>query len=247
MPIIKRPGLSALFLILSLSVSAAAETTPTQQAIKDGYEEVKALSDVLKPLVTKSLPAKDYGTLIASGKDVAKATFQYSHMSYDTHLKVKDSTFRACRDSLSLAAQAYAAAAERYDSIAVCKLLPEMDSYFEKSVAAILPIRWPDYEKLYAAAELLYNRTVSSDAPRSKFDTTKVVAEITRAMTVFATSPIPAECTIAPDLVDSERTYYSKVVEKLNAAWTAKDTVQFKKHTTDLKTRLRTFLRIYLQ
>ncbi|MFZ1684961.1 MAG: hypothetical protein WAU88_12655 [Candidatus Zixiibacteriota bacterium] len=243
---ITRIGLGTLSVVLLLSLASTAEPTPSQQAIKEGYKEVKAFSDAFKPLISKSLPAKDYGTLLTSGKDVVKAAFAFSHFSYSSHLHVKDSIFRANRDSLSLTAQAYGAAAERFDTTAVCKLLPTMDQFFESAVAATLPVRWLDFEKLHASAETLYARIVSADAPKSKFDTAKVIANITAEMAAFATSTIPTECTIAPDLVDSERTYYTKVVEKMNAAWLSKDMVALKKTTTDLKVRLLNFRLIYL-
>jgi hypothetical protein len=246
MAIFTRIGLSTLSLIVTISLTSTAQPTPSQQAIKEGYKEVKAFSDVFKPLITKSLPAKDYGTLIASGKDVVKAAFAFSHFGYSSHLHVKDSTFRANRDSLSLSAQAYGAAAERFDTNAVCKLLPTIDQFFETSVAATLPVRWAEFERLHASAETLYARIVSADAPKTKFDTAKVIANITTEMAVFATSNIPTDCTIAPDLVDSERTYYTKVVEKMNAAWTRKDHEALKKASTDLKVRLLNFRLIYL-
>jgi hypothetical protein len=246
MVITTRTGLATLSLILIFSLTSTAQSTPSQQAIKEGYKEVKAFSNVFKPLVSKSLPAKDYGTLIASGKDVVKAAFAFSHFGYSSHLHIKDSIFRANRDSLSLSAQAYGAAAERFDTTAVCKLLPTMDQFFESAVAATLPVRWLEFEKLHASAETLYARIVSADAPKTKFDTAKVIANITAEMAAFTASAIPSECTIAPDLVDSERTYYTKVVEKMNAAWIAKDMVSLKKTSTDLKVRLRNFLLIYL-
>ncbi len=259
---------SASLLLFVLLGGAKAQTTASAQAEQEGFKDVGVFRKVLFPLCQKSLAARDYGTLISAGHELKKAAWEYSKMKYMTHNAAKDSAYKACRDSLSRLAIAYADAAERYDTNTICALLPKMEEQFEGSAAAIIAYRWAEFDKVDHTVEGLYDALVTvngqdaqpmdSAAKASKraksskknpaaLDTLATIDSVSTQMAVWLASPVPKEIEYRAKLISEEQTYYSSLVEKMKSAALKHDSQTLRLATTDLKVRLRNFVRTYLQ
>jgi hypothetical protein len=243
--------------VLSAVGNLSAQERASQRAIQEGFREVKEYSAVLLPLCQKSLAQKDYATLLSSGFDLKKATWNFSKMKYMTHNHAKDSAFKACRDSLSRLAIAYADAATGFDTNTVCTLLPLMEQQFEGTAAAIIAWRWLEFEKAYATVEALYNDLLPADATAEPANKKKVKAKtldlvgvtntIATEMAAWVASPIPKEVEYRATLIGEEQKYYTTLVDKMKASAVAGDREKLKFDTTNLKVRMRNFVRSYLQ
>ena len=246
-----------VFLAVLTAVDTWAQGTACQKAVKEGFREVREFGEVLFPLFQKALPKKDYETLISSGMSLKRAAWTYSKMKYETHNSVKDSTYKAHRDSLSRLSMAYGDAAERYDTNAVCALLPQIEEQFEATAAAIVAYPWAEFDKLYETVEPFYDAEVAArgmDAPQPKearkktsTDISKTLDLISNRMAAWVASPIPAEIQYRATLIGEEQAYYTKLVEEMKATSAKGDLAKFRVHLTDLKVRLRNFTRSYLQ
>lgn len=244
-------------LVMLTAVSIRAQGTASQRAIQEGFKDVQTFRDVLLPLSHKALPHKDYATLISNAQDLKKAAWTYSKMKYPTHNQAKDSTFKACRDSLSRLAIAYADAAERYDTNTVCTLLPQMEQQFEGTAAAITAYRWAEFDTLYGTVEPFYDSLLakpSGDITRAKkknksapLDLKKTVDLISNQMAAWVASRVPAEIQYRAELISEEQAYYTKLVDRMKVSAAAGDREKLRLQATDLKVRLRNFTRSYLQ
>jgi len=246
-----------VFLAILSAADSWAQGTACRKAVKEGFREVREFGEVLFPLSQKALSKKDYGTLISSGLSLKRAAWTYSKMKYETHNSAKLAIYKVHRDSLSRLAMAYGDAAERYDTNAVCSLLPQIEEQFEATAAAIVAYPWAEFDTLYATVEPFYDAQVTAlgmDAPQPKegkkktsTDIPKTLDLISSQMAAWVASPIPAEIQYRATLIGEEQAYYTKLVEKMKATSAKGDLAKFRVHLTDLKVRLRNFTRSYLQ
>lgn len=78
-------------------------------------------------------------------------------------------------------------------------------------------------------------------------DTLSTLDSIAAQMAAWVASTVPKEVEYRSTLISQEQTYYSSLVEKMKSAALKHDLQTLRLATTDLKVRLRNFIRTYLQ
>lgn len=239
-----------LLIVLLLGVTAqviAQGQTSGDPVLKD-YKELRKFRDAFYQLYNQ--PVRDYDALLNAAPVLRTAAIEYSKMAYDTHHNAKHKAFVEYRDSLSLLVKAYEEAALQFDSTAVSKLLPPMQEQFEKSTAMLIPYSWPEYTRLRLSAERLndYLVLVAKKNPKlPKFDIPSTVDTIVAQTAAFVASQGPQEIQYRASLVTEEKNYFTKLVNEIKTLSTGTNREKFRTKAAELKVRLVTFERYYLQ
>lgn len=236
--------------ILAVQVKSQGETSGSPML--SSYKQLQKFRQVYYPLLNKCYPANDYDAIFGAAPVVENAAIEYTKMQYDTHFNDKHRAFVRHRDSLAFLVKTYAEAALQFDTSTVRSLLPMIGEQFELSTAAMIPYTWREYDRLLASCEELYHFVTEGKdikKAKAKVEPVQVVDTIAARFTVFFASPGPAEVQVHSELISEEKAYFSKLVDRMKALVISKDVeaVKFRQTVTELKVRLVTFERLYLQ
>jgi hypothetical protein len=245
-------------LVIGATMQVKAQGESSRDPVLNDYKQLVKFRDVFYPLYNKFLPEHNYEVLLNAAPVLKTAAVEYSKMKYDTHHNVKLKAFQKYRDSLSLLVQAYEDAALRFDTSAACNLLPPMQEQFEKSAAVMIPYAWPEYTRVRKTAERLneyLTRGARKKDPKSpKFDLAGTLDTLAVQMAAFSASPGPQEAQYRASLMTEEKAYFAKLVDEMKAQLalgppqiSLGQQDKFIMKAVELKVRLVTFERVYLQ
>lgn len=237
--------LGAILIVLWLAVGVAAQEYPAQKAARLGYEEFAELWRVVEPLQNRSWHSKDCATLLSAAPDIQNAVTALNDIKYESHNNFKYTAFKNGMATLTQTAADYADAARNVDSTAVLQLFQQLHNQIEKVATALLPIPWPQYEKLSAASHGL-SSAIKMGADKKDILERKMI-ETSADVDAFAVSPTPEKLRYRAKLIADEQGYFIKLAARMKATLASGDMSKFSTLATELDVRLRTFSRMYLE
>ncbi len=220
------------------------EGCPAHRAAKLGFDAINDFHEIMAPAWHNAWLEKDYNALLAAGPKFKEAFVGIAKLEPTFKIKSCKKEFLKNRDQFAKIVQAYAAAAKKGDQETVYELMPELHDAFEMTAASLLPISYPEMKGVTITLKLIMETHLPKNNMEGIVGSTETL--LAKFDVLVDTTTIPSELKEKQSEILTEVAAMKKLALQMKECCDKNDLNKYKKHATNLDTKLKDFFEKYI-
>ncbi len=252
----KKHLLIAATLFLSASLVQAADPAdeevpmkgeaacPAHQAAQLGHDPFGDFHKIMAPVWHQSWPEKDYGALLAAAPKFQEAFTAIAKLEPTFKIEARKKEFSKSRDEFGKIVDMYAAAVEKYDTLAFYEMMPRLHDAFETTASVLLPLPYPEMEGVAITLKLILETHLPKNNMEGIVGSTETL--LSRFDVLTDTTTIPDALKEKQTEIMAEIAMMKMLARQLKECCDENDMKCYQEHATTLDKRLKDFFEKYI-